>query len=198
MKEELYALKKILISCGLSETIKWTKSCFMYGSANIAIVYQLKTYCAIGFLKGALLEDPNKILIKPGENSQAGRWMKFRDMSEIWELEDVLRAYILEAIEIEKAGLKIEFKKTEDFKVPKELQEVFAHDLALKHAFESLTPGRQRGYLLHFAQAKQSATRYSRIENHRQRILALKGLQDCVCGLSKRFPRCDGSHKHQD
>lgn len=197
-QKELAELRRILLSCGLSESIKWSKPCFMHQNSNVVILYELKDCCAIGFMKGSLLKDSANILLKPGENSQAGRWVKFQSMKEIHGLEEIIRAYVFESIANEEAGLKIEFKKTSEYTLPEELIDTFQKDQTYKEAFDSLTPGRQRGYILHFEQAKQSTTRYSRIEKQRDRILAGKGLQDCVCGLSKRFPRCDGSHSIRD
>ena len=138
----------------------------------------LKEYCALGFFKGSLLQDTECILIKPGENSQSNRQLRFKNVREILELEAVIKAYIFEAIEIERAGLKVNFKKTNEYKKPDELINIFNENPLLKDAFNALTPGRQRGYVLHFSQAKQSETRLSRIEKCIPDILKGKGLNE--------------------
>ena len=187
-------LRRILLGAGLTEEFKWGKPCYTFQESNLVILYGLKESCAIGFLKGVLLKDPEGILLKPGENSQSGRWVKFTSVQQIAEMEPVLRAYIREAIEAEKGGLKVEFKKNPE-PVPAELQKKLDKIPALKTAFKALTPGRQRGYILHISAAKQSETRESRIEKCMPRILNGKGFNDCVCGHSKKMPSCDGSHK---
>jgi uncharacterized protein YdeI (YjbR/CyaY-like superfamily) len=146
-------------------------------------------------MKGALLADSNGILIQQTENVQSGRQIRFTSLKEIIDQESTLKAYIFEAIEVEKAGLKIEFKKTEDFTMPEEFQTVLDENEPVKVAFEALTPGRQKAYLLHFSSAKQAETRIARIEKNLDRILKGIGINDCTCGLSKRKPNCDGSHK---
>lgn len=148
------------------------------------------------FHKGALLNDANKILIQQTENVQSGRQIRFANTQEIIDLKTTIKAYIFEAIEVEKTGLKIAPKKTEEFNVPEELTQKFIKNPEFKTAFEALTPGRQRGYLLHFAGAKQAKTRAARIEKNMKRIIDGYGLNDCTCGLSKRKPNCDGSHKN--
>ena len=148
-------------------------------------------------MKGALLQDTHNLLIQQTENVQSGRQIRFTNLKEIVGLEAILKAYIFEAIEVEKAGLKVELKKTTDFPIPEELQIKLAEMPALKVAFEALTAGRQKGYCLYFAEPKQSATRISRIEKYIPLILIGKGLRDCTCGLSKRMPNCDGSHKYK-
>jgi uncharacterized protein YdeI (YjbR/CyaY-like superfamily) len=193
---EMQALRKILLDCGLNEAIKFGKPCYIYQGSNIVILYGLKDCCAIGFMKGALLQGSDQILLMPGPNSQAGRWAKFTDLQQILERKATLQAYIYEAIAIEKAGLKITFKKPSEFVFPEELQNTLAQNISLKIAFEALTPGRQRGYLLYFSAAKNAATRTSRIEKYTQRILSGKGINDCTCGLSQKMPSCDGSHKY--
>lgn len=148
------------------------------------------------FFKGTLLKDDNGILKQQGENTQSARVAPFTDTKEIIRLTPVLKAYIFEAIEIEKSGLKVEYSKPEEMDFPEELQRAFEEDSDLKTAFEELTPGRQKGYLLYFSGAKQSATRTSRIEKYKSRIFDGKGFHDCVCGQSKKMPSCDGSHKY--
>jgi len=177
-QEELEKLRIIVLDCGLTEELKWDSPVYTSGGKNIVGINGFKEFCALAFFKGALLSDENGILGRPGEHTQAGRWIKFTSVQEITELEYVLKAYIVEAIEVEKAGLKVEHKKTEDYPVPEEFQVRLNGFPALKAAFEALTPGRQRGYLLHFAQAKQSKTREARIDKWIPQILTGKGLLD--------------------
>jgi len=176
-QNELKKLRMILLDCQLTEELKWGKPCYTFRESNLAILYGLKESCAVGFLKGALLKDPNGILIKPGEHSQSGRWIKFTSVREIVEMEPILKTYIHEAIAAEKAGLKVEFKKNPE-PIPEELQNKLDEIPALKTAFKALTPGRQRGYILYFSAPKQSKTRESRIEKWLQHILNGKGMQD--------------------
>lgn len=177
-REETELLRKILLDCPLTEAFKWGKPCYMHENSNIAIIQGFKEYFALMFFKGALLKDPQDILIKIGENTQAGRQIRFKDKKEISELETVLRAYINEAIEVEKAGLKVEFQKSAELQLPEELHIKLGGDPAFQAAFEALTPGRQRAYAIHFSAPKQSKTRESRIEKCRQQILEGKGLND--------------------
>jgi uncharacterized protein YdeI (YjbR/CyaY-like superfamily) len=146
-------------------------------------------------VKGSLLSDPDGILIQPTENSQSGRQTRFRTIDEIDRLQATIKAYIYQAIEVEKAGLKVDYKSVPEFDIPEEFETILNGNATLKNAFSSLTPGRQKGYLLHFAGSKQSKTRTARIEKYIPRILSGKGINDCVCELSKRMPSCDGSHK---
>lgn len=194
-KEEMEILRSIVLDCGLKEDYKWKVPCYTYNGKNVLIIHGFKDYCALNFFKGALLKDTDKLLIQPTENSQAARQIRFTNTKEITENSQILKTYIFQAIEVEKAGLDIDYKKTTEYDIPEELQQVLDTDTEFKVAFEALTPGRQRGYLLHFSQPKQSGTRTSRIEKARDRIFDGKGIHDCVCGLSKRMPRCDGSHK---
>ena len=159
------------------------------------IIHGFKDYCALLFFKGALLKDTNSILIQQTENVQSGRHIRFTGVKEIANMEKVLKAYIFEAIEVEKAGLKVELKKHEAFNIPEEFEKQLKKNAALKKAFDTLTPGRQRGYYLYFSAPKQSSTREARIEKYTQQIINGKGLTDCTCGLSKKMPQCDGSHK---
>ena len=163
---------------------------------NVVIIGGFKEYCAVTFFKGMLLKDASHILTKPGENTQAGRLVRFTSVQEILDLEAVLEAYIHEAVEVEQSGLKVALRDPAELTIPDELQDAFDANSALEAAFGALTPGRQRAYVLHFSAPKQSATRKSRIENYTQRILDGIGFNDCVCGLSARLPACDGSHKH--
>ena len=194
-RDELTILRSIVLDSGLSEELKWGVPCYVHEKANVIIIGGFKDYFALMFFKGALMEDPQDLLRKPGENTQSGRQIRLTSIEEMLDLEEVLKAYIQNAIAVEKAGLKVVEKKTEEYPVPPELEESFAANSDLQHAFYGLTPGRQRAYLLHFAEAKQSATRKARIEKYTPRILKGKGILDCWCGLSKRMPTCDGSHK---
>jgi uncharacterized protein YdeI (YjbR/CyaY-like superfamily) len=177
-QEELEKLRMIILDCQLTEELKWGKPCYTFQKSNIVIIQGFKEYCALMFCKGALLNDANGILIKPGENTQAGRWIKFTAVREIVEMETILKAYIYEAIEVEKAGLKVNFKKTTEFIIPEEFQNKLDEIPALKTAFDALTPGRQRAYILYFSAPKQSKTRESRVEKCMQQILNGKGLDD--------------------
>lgn len=195
-KTELEKLRSIILETGLTEDFKWKHPCYTYKNANIVLIHGFKEYCAVLFYKGVLLKDKKKLLIQQTENVQTGRQMRFTNISEIKKLEKTIKEYIFESIEAEKAGLKVQLKKTSDYEIPEELELKFKEDEDFKAAFENLTPGRQRGYLLHFAQPKQSKTREDRIEKNSKRIFMGKGLTDCVCGHSKRMPNCDGSHKN--
>jgi len=193
---ELKQLRAIVLECQLTEEWKWRQPCYTFQGSNILIVSGFKEYCSLNFFKGSLLKDPHDLLVAPGENSQASRLIKFISVQEIAEMEESLKAYIHNAIEVEKSGLKVKLKPTSEYAVPEELTNKFHEDPAFKAAFEALTPGRQKGYLLHFSGAKQSKSRVARIERFTERIFDGKGMQDCVCGLSNRMPRCDGSHKY--
>lgn len=176
--EEMKQLRPILLDCGLIEEVKWKVPCYTFQNSNIVIMSALKEYCALSFFKGALLKDPHGILEKPGPNTQVGRLIRFTNVEQIVEMDPILRAYIQEAIEVEKAGLEVEFKGTVEFDMPKEFQAKLHENPALRTAFEALTPGRQRGYLLYFSGAKQSKTRTARVEKYTQKILEGKGLHD--------------------
>lgn len=175
---ELEMLREIILDCGLKEELKWGVPVYTFEKNNILLIGAFKEYCVISFFKGALLKDAGGILIKPGENTQAGRVIRFTAVREIIELEPVLKAYIHEAVEVEKAGLKVEFKKTSEFTIPEEFQNKLDENPALKTAFDALTPGRRRGYLLYFSAPKQSKTRESRVERQMPQILIGKGLND--------------------
>lgn len=194
-QEEMEKLRAIILDCGFTEDLKWGKPCYSFQDTNLLILQPFKDYCALMFFNGAQLNDTNGILVKPGENTQSGRQIRFTKLSEITKLKSVLKAYLYESIEAEKAGLKVILKKTSDYEIPEEFEKKLKTMPALKKAFEALTPGRQRAYLMHFSAAKQSKTRESRIDSYVQRILDGKGIGDCTCGLSKRYPLCDGSHK---
>lgn len=177
-RQEFAKLRKVCLDSGLTEELKWGKPCYSYQESNIVLIHGFKEYCALLFMKGALLKDRKGILIQQTENVQAARQIRFTNVREIVEMEPVLKAYIKEAIAVEKAGLEVEYKKTSAFAVPEEFRNRLDESLALKKAFEALTPGRQRGYLLYFAAAKQSKTRESRVEKCVQQILNGKGLND--------------------
>jgi uncharacterized protein YdeI (YjbR/CyaY-like superfamily) len=177
-QEEYEKLRLIALDCGLTEELKWGCPCYTLNKQNIVLVHGFKEYCAFLFFKGALLSDEHGILIQQTENVQSARQARFTGLREIIDLEPILKAYIYEAVEVEKAGLKVALKTTEEFKVAEEFQYKLDHIPALKTAFEALTPGRQKGYLLYFSQAKQSKTREARVEKHIPQILNGKGLDD--------------------
>ncbi len=177
-KEEFEQLRMIALDCGLTEEYKWMHPCYTLEGKNIVLIHGFKKYCALLFFKGVLLKDPEGILIQQTKNVQAARQIRFTNVREIIEMEPILKAYIQEAIELEKAGLKVEKKKTSDYPVPEEFQTKLDEDPALKEAFNELTPGRQRAYLFYFSQAKQSKTRASRVERYIEHILNGKGLND--------------------
>lgn len=174
-KQELDLLRSIVLECGLEETCKWGHPTYMYRNQNVLLIHCFKEYAAIAFMKGSLLSDENNLLIQQTENVQATRQLRYTATNQIEEQKDLIKAFVCEAIELEKSGAKVELKKTEDFQVPQELTETFKIDPEYQIAFESLTPGRQRGYLLYFAQAKQSNTRSSRISKCRDKIFSGKG-----------------------
>src|SRR5215204_5182089 len=177
-QEELVKLRTIILDCGLTEECKWGCPCYSFQESKIVLIHVFKEYCALLFFKGALLNDAKGILVQQTENVQAGRQARFTNVREIVRLEPILKNYIYEAIEVEKAGLKVSFKKTTEFKMPEEFQKKLEKTPKLKTAFESLTPGRQRAYLLYFSSAKQSKTRQSRVEKCMPQILKGKGLDD--------------------
>lgn len=177
-QEELEKLRGIILDCQLTEELKWGVPCYTFLKSNIVLMHIFKEYCAILFFKGALLKDARGILIQQTKETQAARQIRFTHVREIIEMEPVLKAYIYEAIEVEKAGLKVNFKETAEFTIPEEFQNKLAENAALKTAFDALTPGRQRAYLLYFSAPKQSKTRESRVEKYMQQILDGKGLND--------------------
>lgn len=177
-QHEYRKLRSIALDCGITEELKWGVPCYTYNKSNVVLIHGFKDYCALLFHKGALLKDTEDILIQQTENVQAARQLRFTNLDEVLELEPVIKAYIHEAIEVEKAGLKVELKKTKEFDMPEEFRTVLEEDPELKDAFEALTPGRQRAYLLHFSGAKQAKTRMSRIEKCIPQIFNGKGLND--------------------
>ena len=177
-QKEFEQLRTIILDVGLTEELKWGVPCYTFQKRNIVLIHGFKDYCAVLFFKGALLQDTNDILIQQTENVQAGRQVRFTHVRELVELTSTLKAYIYEAIEVEKAGLKVDFKKTAEFVIPEEFQLKLEEAPALKTAFDTLTPGRQRAYIFHFSQPKQSKTRSSRVEKCLPQILQGRGLDD--------------------
>lgn len=177
-QEEFSMLRTIALECGLTEELKWGQPCYTLGKTNIVLIHGFKDYCALLFFKGALLKDPKQILIQQTENVQAARQLRFTSIQQIVKLKATIKAYIKEAIAVEKSGVKVPMKKTKEFTMPGEFKHALTEIPGLKKAFQALTPGRQRGYLLYFASAKQAATRQARVEKYVDRILAGKGLED--------------------
>ena len=177
-QKEIEKLRTIILDCGLIEELKWGCPCYTFQKRNIVLIHVFKEYCALLFFKGALLNDADGILIQQTENVQAARQIRLTSVRQIVKMEPILKAYIYEAIEVEKAGLKVPLKKTKEFSMPEEFQNKLNKNPALKKAFNELTPGRQRGYLLYFSAAKQSKTREARIEKYMPQILDGKGLED--------------------
>jgi len=177
-REEFEKLRVIILDCGLTEELKWGVPCYTFEKRNIVLIHGFKEYCALLVFKGALLNDPKGILIQQTKNVQAARQIRFTSVREIVKLKPILKAYINEAIEVEKAGLKVNFKKTTEFIIPEEFQDKLDEIPALKTAFDALTPGRQRAYVLYFSAPKQSKTREARVGKFMQQILTGKGLND--------------------
>ncbi|MBT2761357.1 YdeI family protein [Paenibacillus sp. ISL-20] len=177
-KEEFNLLREIVLDCGLTEDFKWMHPCYTLDDKNIVLIHGFKDYCALLFHKGALLKDPHEILIQQTANVQAARQIRFTNVQEIDEMQLILKTYIVEAIEVEKAGLQVSFKKNTEYIIPEELESKFVEIQGLKTAFEALTPGRQRAYILYFSAPKQSKTRESRVEKYIPHILNGKGLND--------------------
>ncbi|MBT9187027.1 DUF1801 domain-containing protein [Zobellia russellii] len=195
-QEELKRLHELILDCGLAEDFKWNHPCYTYKGKNIVLIHGFKNYCALLFNKGALLQDAAQILIQQTEHTRSARQIRFTNVAEIENQKTIIKQYILEAVEVEKLGLKLKVKKVADFETPDELIEKFKENPEFEKAFKKLTPGRQKGYLLHFSKAKQATTRIARIEKNTDRIFEGYGLNDCTCGRSKRMPNCDGSHKN--
>ena len=177
-QKEYKQLREIVLDCGLNEELKWGQPCYSLNGKNIVLIHGFKEYCAYLFFKGALLKDDENILIQQTENVQSARQIRFTNVKEIIKLEKTLKAYIYEAIEVEKAGLRVKLKKTAEYEVPEEFQKRLDKDKVLKIAFKALTPGRQRSYLFYFSQAKLAKTREMRIEKCIPDILKGKGLND--------------------
>ena len=195
-KAELEQLRIILSDCGLTEDLKWKQPCYSFKGKNICIIGGFKDFCVLSFFKGVLLQDKAGILVKQGENTQSARIVKIRELEQIATLKATLKAYIFEAIEVEKAGIEVPFKSNDELVLVEELQTKLDADVTFKAAFTALTPGRQRAYNMYFSGAKQAKSRLDRIEKYTPKILSGKGINDCTCGHSKRMPTCDGSHKY--
>ncbi len=195
-KDEMTILRTILLSCKLEESIKWGQPCYAINNKNIVMIAPFKAHCDIAFFNGAALKDEKGLLVKAGVNTQSARQMRFTNADEIVKLKLVIKNYVKEAIVNEKQGVKpTPAEKAEPILV-EELEAIFKKNTPFKKAFAALTPGRQRAYLIHFSGAKQAATRVARIEKYVDAILAGRGINDCTCGLSKKMPYCDGSHKY--
>jgi uncharacterized protein YdeI (YjbR/CyaY-like superfamily) len=194
-KPILNNLRDIVLSCGLIEEVKWKVPCYTFKGKNIIVLGEFKDNCTLSFFKGSLLQDSEGFLSKPGENSQVFRIIRFKTMDDFINVEPFLKAYIFEAIEIEKSGAKLPTLDISIIEIPEELTQNFKENEQFKKAFESLTPGRQRAYIMFFSAAKNSQTRYDRIEKFKNQIMDGKGMNDCTCGLSRKMPACDGSHK---
>lgn len=177
-QKEYKKLRRIILDCGLTEELKWGCPCYTYKKTNIVLIHGFKEYCALLFFKGALLNDPQGILIQQTKNVQSARQIRFPEVKEISRMEPALKTYVYEAIEVEKAGLKVALKKTSDFPVPEEFKKKLKSMPALKKSFSALTPGRQRAYIFYFSQPKQSKTRESRVDKYIKQILKGKGLDD--------------------
>ncbi|MDG1766696.1 MAG: YdeI/OmpD-associated family protein [Flavobacteriales bacterium] len=193
--DELNELRLYLLDCNLEEGIKWKQACYTSNGKNIAIIGAFKNYCVLSFFKGSLLKDEQGILEFAGENSRSAKIIKFRSLPEVKRHQSIIASFIHEAIIIEDMGLKVAPLESEALQFPEELLKRFEDHPSLKQSFLALTPGRQRAYCMHFGSAKNESTRFSRIEKASPRILQGKGMNDCICGLSKRMPACDGSHK---
>ncbi|MEO6820021.1 MAG: DUF1801 domain-containing protein [Ginsengibacter sp.] len=176
--EEILKLRAILLSCDLEEDLKWGVPCYTWNDHNIVLIHVFKNYCALLFVKGALLKDEEQILVQQTENVQSARHLRFQDMLEINQVESIIKDYVQESIDAEKSGLKVALKGTKEYQIPEELANAFAKNNDFKKAFQALTPGRQRGYLLYFSAAKQVKTRQDRIEKHTRNIMEGKGLND--------------------
>jgi uncharacterized protein YdeI (YjbR/CyaY-like superfamily) len=175
---EVNTLRSLILSCDLNEELKWGCPCYTYNKRNIVLIHSFKDYCALLFFKGALMKDPKRILVQQTENVQAARQVRFTDLKQITKLEKTLKQYVYEAVGVEEKGVKVPLKKTDEFNMPDEFRNTLQKNRALKKAFEALTPGRQRGYLLYFAAAKQSKTREARIKKFTPQMLEGKGLND--------------------
>ena len=177
-QKEQEELRQIALDCQLTEELKWGSPCYTFQNTNVVLIHAFKDYCAFLFFKGALLSDTDNLLIRQSKNVQAGRQIRFTNLPEILDLKSILKTYIYQAIEVEKAGLKVQLKKTKEFEIAEEFQKKLDEDSKLETAFKALTPGRQRAYLLYFSSAKQSKTRESRVEKYIDQILDGKGLDD--------------------
>jgi uncharacterized protein YdeI (YjbR/CyaY-like superfamily) len=194
-RAEQARLRELALEVGLEEAFKWRGPCYMWEGRNVGVIGGFKAHCVFSFFKGALLADPLNLLAKQGPNTEASRSFQFTSLDQIERHANDFRGFIRQAIQIERDGLKVETTPAAAMPVPEEFERRFERDPALKAAFEVLTPGRRKAYFQFVEAAKQAVTRESRIDQVTPRILAGKGLHDCVCGLSKRMPSCDGSHR---
>ena len=177
-QEERRKLRALILGCGLDERVKWGKLCYAHDDANVVIIYGMKTYCALGFFKGSLLADDGKVLVQPGKHSQSMRQFRFRSIAEINDRADLVTSFIKKAVQAEKDGLQVDFNEKDNLDYPEELQDALDDDPKLAEAFEDLTPGRQRGYVMHISDAKETITRIRRVEKNRSRILRGKGINE--------------------
>ena len=194
-KPILNKLRATVLSCELTEEVKWKGPCYTHQGKNIVMLGNFKDNCVISFFKGSLLQDSEGLLSKPGENSHVFSVIRFKSMDDFIKAEPFLKSYIFEAIEVEKSGVKLPSIDIATIEVPDELTQNFKGNEQFKMAFESLTPGRQRAYIMFFSAAKNAQTRIDRIEKFKNQIMDGKGMNDCTCGLSRKMPACDGSHK---
>ncbi len=194
-KNELFAIREILLETELIEDFKWRAPCYTHNNKNIVIIAPFKEYFALAFFNGAAISDSGKLLVKAGANTQSGRQLRFKNSYDILDKKAILKKYIKEAISIQSTSIPKNIKPSAPKVEVEELNRIFKSDVNFKKGFQALTPGRQRGYLIYFSGAKQTETRVTRIEKYRDRIIAGIGITDCTCGLSKRMPNCDGSHK---
>jgi uncharacterized protein YdeI (YjbR/CyaY-like superfamily) len=192
-KEELLAIREILLETELIEEFKWASPCYTLNNKNIVILAPFKEYFALGFFNGANLIDPKGLLVKPGEHTRFGRQLRLENVQDIIKKRSIIKKFIKESISTE--ALATTKSEAAPAIIVEELNSIFKKNTTFQKAFESLTPGRQRGYLIYFSGAKQAETRIARIEKYTKQIMCGKGLTDCTCGLSKRMPSCDGSHK---
>lgn len=194
-QSEAALLRDILSATDLEEDFKWGRPCYTYNGKNLVGIATLKENCALNFFNGASLSDPNGLLIIPGEHTQSGRWMKFASVAEIKKKAPIIKAFMKEAMNLESSGALKEKGKAVALALPAALEAIFKKNAKLQKAFNALTPGRQRAYLIYFSGSKNEQTVINRIEKYAPKILCGKGFHDCTCGLSKRMPTCDGSHK---
>lgn len=192
--DEMRALRPLVLAAGLDEDWKWNQPCYTHDGKNVVMIAPYAKYCALAFFQGVLLDDPEGLLVAPGKDSQSARQLRFTSPNEVAEHESTIVRFLREAMSHVDKGTRVEFPAKDELDLPDELVERFDVVEGLEEAFMALTPGRQRGFVLHISGAKQSATRGARVDKHIERIMAGKGIHDCICGKSGRMPRCDGSH----
>jgi uncharacterized protein YdeI (YjbR/CyaY-like superfamily) len=193
---ELMKLREVLLTCELEEDFKWRAPCYTWRGQNVVLLGGFKAHCLLAFVKGALLSDPEGVLVQQGPNTQGSRSFQFTSLDQIERQKRLIVAFVREAIQLERDGAKVIYAPPAATSLPPELQQRLEQDAVLKAAFEGLTPGRRRAYCMHIGAAKQATTRLKRVDAAYVRILAGKGLHDCICGKSKRMPTCDGSHRN--